>query len=563
MLAIKHGVVAVGAGSAGVVIGTTGTWAAAGTAGQPFTGSITDLAAVDGSVANIDGGDLVRLATAIENTGGLGAFDVTTTITLPAGFAFAGGRLAAANLAIYRGDGTALVLNTDYSVSGATITFLDHNGQPTLLPGRAGTANDTSGANVVVITYDVVASASVAASTNLQTTAALINYSSVNGGPDFTPGVDPQDTAEQIVAAPVITKVFANGTLTDDDSSAPHTTGADLVVGESMLYDIVVRLPEGVTQTLRVNDLIPAGLTLDTSFGTRRLSDHHHHGGQRRACRQLCRHGQRRQRQRTGRRRRRPRPDFQRSLANADNNAGNNSFVIRVRLIASNVTGNQAGVTRPNSAQVIYSDPDGDTPNGSTAIDRTVALSGSQPNVTVVEPTLTITQTQTNNGGSLGVDRNDEITYTITIRNDSGINAFDIKFLDTVPSQLIFSEPGFGLQSMTYAGGATNNGGPDFVVGSSAIINDPTANIDIPTGGSIELVLKGRVRSDLGASSTSTIPPRRMDQPGRHVNHRHHRRAQRRRWPAQQRRAQRLPVQQLAIGAGRRRRNDQPRRSAA
>ena len=128
VLAIRHGVVAVGAGSAGVVSGTTGTWAAAGSAGAPFTGSITDLAAVDGNVTNIDGGDLVRLATAIENTGGLGAFDVTTTVTLPAGFAFAGGSLAAADLAIYRGDGTALVLGTDYSVSGNTITFLDAGG---------------------------------------------------------------------------------------------------------------------------------------------------------------------------------------------------------------------------------------------------------------------------------------------------------------------------------------------------------------------------------------------------------------------------------------------------
>ena len=499
VLAIKHGVVAVGAGSAGVVSGTTGTWAAAGSAGAPFTGSITDLAAVDGSVTNIDGGDLVRLATAIENTGGLGAFDVTTTVTLPAGFAFAGGSLAAANLAIYRGDGTALVLGTDYSVSGATITFLDAAGQPTLLPGRAGTPTDISGANVVVITYDVVASATIAASASRQTTAALTNYSSVIGGPDFTPGVDPQDTADQTVAAPVIAKVFANGTLTDDDSSATHTTGANLVIGESMLYDIVVTLPEGTTQSLRVNDLIPAGMSLDTSFGSGGYQIITTTAGSGALAANFAGSV-------TVGSVSAPGGDgadlaltFNAASANADNNAVNNSFVVRVRLIASNVIGNQAGVTRPNSAQVIYSDPDGDTPNGSTALDRTVALSGSQPSVSIVEPTLTVTQTQTNNGGPLGVDRNDEITYTITFRNDSGINAFDIGFLDTVPSQLIFSEPGFGLQSLTYAGGATNNGGPDFVVLGSAIVTDPAANIDIPTGGSITLVIKGRVRSDLGS----------------------------------------------------------------
>ena len=502
VLAIKHGVVAVGAGSAGVISGTTGTWAVAGSTGQPFTGSITDLVAIDGSVANIDGGDLVRLATAIENTGGLGAFDVATTVTLPAGFAFSGGSLAAANLAIYRGDGSALVLNTDYSVSGATITFLDALGQPTLLPGRAGTANDISGANVVVITYDVVASATVAASTNLQTTAVLNNYSSVNGGPDFTPGVDPQDTADQIVAAPIITKVFANGTLSDDDSSATHTRGANLVIGESMLYDIVVKLPEGVTQTLRVNDLIPAGMMLDTSFngvGYEIITTSAGSGALASSFAGTVTVGSASA----------PGGDgadlgltFSAASANADNNAGNNSFVVRVRLIASNVIGNQAGVNRPNDVQAIYSDPDGDTPNGNTPIDRTVALSGSQPSVSIVEPTLTITQTQTNNGGPLGVDRNDEITFTTVISNgtaSSDFDAFDINFNNFAPSQLIFTEPGFGLLSKIYAGGATNNGGPDFVVSPTSITTNASANIDIPKGGSITLVLKGRVRSDLGS----------------------------------------------------------------
>lgn len=501
VLAIKHGVVAVGAGSAGVVSGTTGSWAAAGSTGKPFSGSITDLSAIDGSVATIDGADLVRLATAIENSGGLGAFDVATSVTLPTGFAFAGGSLdaVATNLAVYRGDGTALALGIDYSVAGNTVTFLDAAGQPTLLPGRAGTAADTSGANLVVITYDVIASASIAASASLQSSAALNNYSSVNGGPDFTPGADPRDTADQTLAAPTVIKVFANGTLTNDDSSASHTSGADLVIGESMLYDIVVTLPEGSTQNLRINDLIPAGLTLDSSFGSggyELITTTAGSGALGNSFAGTVTIGSATTAGGDG-------ADLALTLsaatASADNDAGNNSFVLRVRLIASNVIGNQAGVTRPNSAQAIYSDPDGDTPNGSTALDRTVTLTGTQPTITVREPTLSITQTQTNNGGPLGVDRNDEITYTITIRNDSGINAYDISFLDNAPVQMIFSEPGFGLLSLTYAGGASNNGGPDFLVGGSAIATDPAANIDIPTGGSIELVLKGRVRSDLGS----------------------------------------------------------------
>ena len=61
----------------------------------------------------------MRLATALENTGGLGAFDVTTTVTLPPDFAFLNGSLSLANLQVRRGDGTLLVAGTDYTVSAA------------------------------------------------------------------------------------------------------------------------------------------------------------------------------------------------------------------------------------------------------------------------------------------------------------------------------------------------------------------------------------------------------------------------------------------------------------
>ncbi|MCP5853785.1 hypothetical protein NL323_28040, partial [Klebsiella pneumoniae] len=57
VLDIKHGVVA---SSNGTVTGTTGSWAAPGTSGVPFSGSVTSLAAVDGNVSGIDGADTLR-----------------------------------------------------------------------------------------------------------------------------------------------------------------------------------------------------------------------------------------------------------------------------------------------------------------------------------------------------------------------------------------------------------------------------------------------------------------------------------------------------------------------
>ncbi len=207
----------------------------------------------------------MRLATALENTGGGGAFNVQTLVTLPTGLSFVGGSLAAANLQIYRGDGTQLLLGTDYSVSGSSITFLDAGGVATLAPGRSGTSADTSGHNVVVITYDVSANSGIAAASTLQTSATLSHYASVAGGTDFTP-TDVVDTANAQMASPNVSTVFKDGTLTDDDSTAAQTTGANLVIGEGMTYDLVVTLPEGSTQNLRLDDLIPAGMRLDTSF---------------------------------------------------------------------------------------------------------------------------------------------------------------------------------------------------------------------------------------------------------------------------------------------------------
>ncbi|MGB4914174.1 MAG: DUF4347 domain-containing protein [Candidatus Dechloromonas phosphoritropha] len=474
-LAIQHGVVS---SSHGTVSGTSGTWNAPGTPGIPFAGSITDLLAVNGNVTGIDAGDTLRLATAIENSGGGSAFDVTTNIALPVDLAFVGGSLATANLQVFRGDGSALVLGTDYSVSGNTITFLDANNIGTLLPGRSGTPNDGSGANLIVITYDVTANALITASRTLQSTAELTNYASINGGENFTP--QPRsETADQQVAAPAVSKNFANGSLDNSDSSASHTSGSDLVIGESMLYDIVVTLPEGTTQALRIDDLTPTGLRIDTSFngntgyeiittvaGSAALG-----------------------------------ADFNGSLSGItlagtrltiannttvdDNVTTNNAFVIRVRLIADNVIGNQANTSLQNSAQIVYSDPDGGTANGNTPVDRTVALSGGRPTVTVREPTLNIAQSFTTSNPSGSVERDDTVTYTITISNNnagSDFNAFDISFSNNLPFELDFGDPGLGLQPVVYAGGATANSGADFVLTGRGLTTASGANIDIPKG---------------------------------------------------------------------------------
>ncbi|OBY88783.1 adhesin [Pseudomonas sp. AU11447] len=490
VLDIKHGVVS---SSNGTVTGTTGNWVPTNQTGvQPFTGSITDLAAVDGNVSGIDGGDRLRLATAIENTGGGGAYDVTTSVTLPAGVTFVGGSLSAANLQIYRGDGTQLIAGVDYSVNGNTITFLDANGQATFLAGRAGAAdgNDAAGRNVVVITYDVTVDNAILASRTLQSSASLTNYASVNGGQDFTP-TDLTEVANQQVAAPTIVKGYKDGSLSADDSSASHTTGSNLVIGESMTYDIVVTLPEGSTANLRINDLIPPGMRLDTSFngglgyqiivttaGSGALGQDF--GGNLNVSSFSVDAGDGGDMHLV----------FSSATANADNNTGNNAFVIRLVLVANNVIGNQQGVVLNNGAQLVYSDPDGDTPNGATAVDRTLN-SAQQPSVTIVEPTLTVSQQVTSTPTYGGFDEGDTVNYTITISNNSGTNAFDLSLLNVLPTQM----DNIIITGKVYNGGATANGGVDFIIQNGQLVTANGANIDIANGGSIVITLSGVVNS--------------------------------------------------------------------
>jgi uncharacterized repeat protein (TIGR01451 family) len=498
VLTMTHGVVST---SHGTVSGTTGSWSAAGSAGAPFSGSITNVSAIDGNVSGIDAGDIVRLATAIENTGGGGAYDVATTVTLPAGLGFLNGALANANLSIYRGDGTQLVAGVDYDVSGNTITFKDAGNAASLLAGRAGTAADLSGANIVIITYDTVVAASIDAARTLQSSAAITNYSGANGGGDFTPS-DITDVAGQQVASPEIRKTYADGSLSEDDSSSPDSTGNALVVGESMLYDIIVTLPEGVTQSLRIDDLIPAGLRLDTTAfgglgyqiitttaGSGALSANFN--GAVSATTWAALTGA------LGDDGGDIRLSFSASSAVGDNVVGNNQFVIRLRLIASNVSSNQAGQALQNTAQLSFSDPDTDTPNGASASDRVVNLSGGAPVAVIAEPTLTVTEQLLTPSNGFGFDEGALITFTITLTNTSNYGAFDVTLADILPTQL----DGVTLLNVVYTN-ATANGLMAFEIVGGQLRSVSGANIDIGKGGTVVLTLQGTANATVGTTSS-------------------------------------------------------------
>ena len=517
-LQMYHGVVS---STQGTITGTLGSWNAPGTSGVPFGGSLLDPLAVNGDISGIDAGDRLRLATALENIGGGSAYDVTADITLPAGVQFVNGSLANANLLIYRGDGSQLIQGVDFNVVGNRIEFVDTGGNGALLAGRAGSANDLAGSNVVVITYDVVVVDGVAASSTLQSAATLARYASVEGGANFTEG--DIERAVQQVAAPAIRIVYADGSLDNGDSTAAHTQGNAQAIGEAMTYDIVVTLPEGETRSLRIQDFIPDGMQLDMSFangagyqlitlangsgalsanfaGTLLVANVGGIGGT------VGDNGVDAQ------------ITFSSAFTGADNVLGNNSFVLRIRLVAANTASNQDGRTLNHSTQLTYSDPDGDTPNGSVALDRVVSNPSGTPSVVIREPTLVITQT-TDTLPPLGVDEAVPVTFYITIRNtgsSSDYNAFDLGLQDPLPSQM----SGYTILGYSLSGGATASSATPFVIDNGVLRLANGVKLDIPAGGSVIIRVNGTV-NDTAAGlpsfpNTATVSWTSLDgvQPG-------------------------------------------------
>ncbi|WP_348814291.1 VCBS domain-containing protein [Halomonas sp. H10-59] len=180
--------------------------------------------------------------------------------------------------------------------------------------------------------------------------------------------------------------------------------------------------------------------------------------------------------------------------ATGDNDTGNNTFVLRVRLIATNTLNNQQGTEHEHKAGLTYQDVDGDEINGATAVDRDVSQPGTGPTTTLVEPTVSIEQALTTpSDPGLGVDSGDAIEYAVTFSNTSGVDAFDLGLSVQLPAEL----DGVSLEAVSFS----DANGP--AVGDFEITGNDTDgyllslksgfDLDLRTGHSITLTIGGTV----------------------------------------------------------------------
>lgn len=470
----------------------TVTFADAGTAGNPFTGSITssnkDTVGIDSNLANVDGGDLVRFAVVIENTGASdkGAFDVQFRDEVPTGF----DPNSLQNLRIFRGDGTELILGQDYDLIGGGL--LDPNGgielrDPTAVQGSigAGEANDGSliddGSNIIVVTYDLQVENDVEALTTTSSDATVFNYTGTEAGDDFTP-VDLTDAANVTFLAPTMAKRLIGTEVTGTNNNFANQA----VIGELVTYELTLTLPEGVTPGAQIVDTLDDGLAfvdlVSVSFSSSDLNNNS-------TGNDLTNNDVNVSASTT---------DQGRTVTftledihnlNSDNTIADTVTIV-YRAVVRNTNehdindpndgaGNQGGVELRNSAEL------GIDVNGNA---RVITTEVADP-VVIVEPSLR-TSLSRSTLGIANPDADDTIIYTITLNHAGGPTAFDASFFANLPNSSDF---------------VINNVNINSTPGAPTIIQDLVNNTfrfdgqDVDVGTSITITVTGTLTDEVDA----------------------------------------------------------------
>ena len=404
----------------GAIAPTSRTWGAPGTTcANAITGGTVSTAnragAPNADVANIDAGDRVRFAIVVENTGkGLnGAFDVAISDSLPAGFVVPSSGI---NLCVTDGTGATLATtNTGFfgggSATPGTITLNDPGATAT--PGGAldpDNAAKTSGVNLAIITYELEVAASIAPVQTVTNTASITGFSAVEGGPNFAviaPTATLTDTASAI-SRPV------TGTKSVTATSAAHSTGTSVVVGEIVTYTAMLTIPEGTIAAAVISDALPTGMAMvgvDSITPTAGLSSSAGFPAGALSAAQASLSS--------------PGSGFSVDLGTLTNanrvNATPETITVVYRAVVLDVAAAIQGATLTNAIKMTY------TGGQSTA---------AAASVVVREPNLDITKT----ASPTLADAGDTVTYVIDIKHNaaSTVDAFDVSLADLIPSGITY-----------------------------------------------------------------------------------------------------------------------------
>lgn len=260
VLQITKGIIATDSPQGDFTPGTVGpvAFTAPGSAGVRFSGTINStnlaLAPVDSDLSDVDSGDRVSFAIVVENIGRgrNGAFDVLIEDSLPQGYRIPASGL---NLQVTDGAGNLLPYTGDLFAGG--IALVDPPGGTR---GALAPANPTSGANLLVITYDLEITETPQPRSQITNLAEIGNYAAIEGGIDRVPSttVPTQDVATTLIGEPGFEKRVVSTSVGQTGSSAGDPALPDLTIGEQITFELVTTLREGRIRGFEIDDLLPS-----------------------------------------------------------------------------------------------------------------------------------------------------------------------------------------------------------------------------------------------------------------------------------------------------------------
>lgn len=199
-----------------------GVVSSAGLAGEPFADT----------VYGVGSGDEVIFVVALQNLQAASAYDVTVLSAIPAGFGVPADGM---NLTVTDGTGT------DLPTSG---TLFGGGGLRIGAPIAAYSA--TSGLNVVLLTYTLVAGATLPGPhATVTSTASVTRVAAATGGADISAAHGAPGATTVVTATPAVSMVAE----TDASAVAP---------GQQIAFDVSIPLRSGSLQDLRVAPMVAA-----------------------------------------------------------------------------------------------------------------------------------------------------------------------------------------------------------------------------------------------------------------------------------------------------------------
>ena len=402
-------------------------------------------------LSNVDAGDWVTFAIAIENTGGAPAYNIELAdifpldaVDLPSCF-----MPNFNSLSVTYGNGTVIPF---------TLGPGGHGRIPITLGLPLDPSNST-GTNIAIITFEAqLLDKDHLKSGCCENKAQLITYTSVanSHAPNFVDagfGGPFVDTAKVCVGPRAYFKcIQTTSELHTTPQGAPQGGTVDAAIGEIVRFRLVAVIPEGTTLNFQIQDLLPVGLTYIGNPSVVFVTNMGSVEGWPTITGNEITHGSC------------PGPSFAISspqvaiepfvfgagqdpiffvqsptnptpitnIYNPDNDPDLELAIIEFNAQVDNIASNQNSTVLTDQFQVRFRDQAGNQ----------FARDSGTVNVHVVEPNLTLTKT----ANPTTVVQGGTVTYDVTIA-DTGTAAFDINFADTLPTGLALVNTAFPVPS--------------------------------------------------------------------------------------------------------------------